>query len=85
MYADDTVIYFSAKCCQDIEYHLNADLGNLAEWFNIKYLTLNILKLLFGSERRLQTCQGVKLVIEHENLECEDSSIWPLVLSFIRI
>ena len=34
MYADDIVIYFSANCCQNIEYHLNADLANLAEWFN---------------------------------------------------
>ena len=30
MYADDTVIYFSANCCQNIEYDLNADLANLA-------------------------------------------------------
>ena len=28
---------------------------------------------MFGGDRRLQTCQGVKLVIDHENLECEDS------------
>ena len=41
MYADDTVIYFSANCCQNIEHHLNADLANLAEWFNNNYLTLN--------------------------------------------
>ena len=31
MYADDTVVYFSANCCQNIEYNLNADLANLAE------------------------------------------------------
>ena len=31
MYTEDTVIYFSANCCQNIEYHLNADLANLAE------------------------------------------------------
>ena len=76
MYADDTVIYFSANCCQNIEYHLNADLANLAEWFNNNYMTLNTSKskfVLFGGDRRLQTCQGIKLVIDHENLECEDS------------
>ena len=76
MYADDTVIYFSANCCQNIEYHLNADLANLAEWFNNHYLTLNTSKskfVLVGGDRRLQTCQGVKLVIDRENLECEDS------------
>ena len=65
MYADDTVIYFSANCCHTIEYHLNADLTNLAEWFNNNYLTLNTSKskfVLFGGDRRLQTCQGIKLV-----------------------
>ena len=44
MYADDTAIYFSANCCQNIEYHLNADLVNLAEWFNNNYRTLNTSK-----------------------------------------
>ena len=76
MYADDTVIYFSANCCQNIEYHLNADLANLAEWFNNYYLTANTSKsrfVLFGGDRRLQTCQGINLVIDHENLESEDS------------
>ena len=77
MYADDTVIYFSANFCQNIEYHLNADLANLAEWFNNNYLTLNTSKsklVLFGGDRRLQTCQGIELVIDHENLESEDSN-----------
>ena len=76
MNADDTMIYFSANCCQNIEYHQNADLANLAEWFNNNYLTLNTSKskfVLFGGDRRLQTCEGVKLVIDQENLECEDS------------
>ena len=76
MYADDTVINFSANCCQNIEYHLNADLANLAEWFNNYYLTANTSKsrfVLFGGDRRLQTCQGINLVIDHENLESEDS------------
>ena len=76
MYADDTVIYFSVNSCQNIEYHLNADLTNLAKWFNNNYLTLNTSKSKFalsGGDRRLQTCQGIKLVIDHENLECEDS------------
>ena len=76
MYADDTVVYFSANCCQNIEYNLNADLANLAERFNNNYLTLNTSKskfVLFGGDRRLQTCQGIELVIDHENLESEDS------------
>ena len=44
MFADDTVIYFSANCCQNIEHHLNADLANLAEWFNnyLKYIEIEV-------------------------------------------
>ena len=55
---------------------MNADLANLAEWFNNYYLTANTSKsrfVLFGGDRRLQTCQGINLVIDHENLESEDS------------
>ena len=76
MCAEDTVVYFSANCCKNIEYNLNADLANLAEQFNNNYLTLNTSKskfVLFGGDRRLQTCQGIELVIDHENLESEDS------------
>ena len=54
MYADDKVIYFSANCCQNIEYHLNTDLANLAEWFNNNYLTLHTSKskfVMFGGDR----------------------------------
>ena len=52
------------------------DLANLAEWFNNNYLTLNTPKskfVLFEGDRRWQICQGVKLVIDHENLESKDS------------
>ena len=76
MYADDTVIYFCGKYCREVEYHLNIDLANLAEWFNSNYLTLNISKskfVLFGSNRKLQTCQGINLTIDDENLESADS------------
>ena len=77
MYADDTVIYFSANCCQNIEYHLNTDLANLAEWFNNKYLTLKTSKskfVLFGVDRRLQNCQGIELVIDQETLRVKMQS-----------
>ena len=52
------------------------DLANLAEWFNNNYLTLNTPKskfVLFEGDRTWQICQGVKLVIDHENLESKDS------------
>ena len=49
---------------------------DLAEWFNNNYLSLNTLKLkfaLFGADRRLHTCQGIKLVTDRENMESEES------------
>ena len=55
---------------------MNADLANLAEWMNNNYLTLNTSKskfVLFGGDNRMKTCQGIKLVIDHENLESKDS------------
>ena len=64
------------NCYQNIKHPLNADLTNLAELFNNNYLYSNTLKskfVLFGGDRRLQTCQGIRLVIDHENLKSEDS------------
>ena len=41
------VLQDSACKRHNIEYHLNADLANLAEWFNKNYLTLNTSKSKF--------------------------------------
>ena len=62
MYADDTVIYFSANCCQNIEYHLSADLANLAEWFNNNYLTLNTSKSKFVLFEVIEGCKPAKVL-----------------------
>ena len=56
-YADDTLIYYSAKSPQDIEIILNEDLKSASTWFNDNLLTLNYTKskfVLFGSSRRLK-------------------------------
>ena len=79
MYADDTVTYFSANCCQNIEYHLNADLANLAESFNNNYLTVNTSKskfLLLGDNRRLPLITKTLRVKIQLSIQ---------VLSFLRI
>ena len=76
MYADDTVLYYGGKSCHEIESHLNADLGKLAHWFDNNYLTLNTSKskfVLFGSNRKLQSCHDVKLVMHNVCLENSDS------------
>ena len=38
---------------------------------DLKYVEIEV--RIVWCDRRLQTCQGIKLVIDHENLECEDS------------
>ena len=48
---------------------------NVVEWINNNYQTSNTSKcrfVSFGGDSRLKTCQGIKLVIDHENLESED-------------
>ena len=84
MYADDPVVYFSAHCCQNIEYRLNADLTNVVEWINNNYQTSNTSKckfVSFGGDSRLKTCEGITLVIDHENLESEDLIKYLVVVS----
>ena len=59
-----------------IESHLNADLGKLAHWFDNNYLSLNTSQskfVLFGSNRKLQSCHDVNLVMNNACLENSDS------------
>ena len=56
LYADDTVIYCSLTCTQDLQDKLNSDLQSLCQWFNSNLLTLNVSKCKFevyGSSRKL--------------------------------
>ena len=56
MYADDTVIFFSAPLISEIELHLNLELINLSEWLSTNYLILNLKKtefMVFGTHRSL--------------------------------
>ena len=41
MYADDTVIFFSAPLISEIELHLNLELINLSAWLSTNKLILN--------------------------------------------
>ena len=38
---------------------------------DLKYIEIQV--RIFGGDSRLKTCQGIQLVIDHENLESEDS------------
>ena len=52
MYADDTVIFFSAPLILKIELQLNLELINLSEWLSTNKLILNLKKtefMVFGT------------------------------------
>ena len=58
-YADDTVIYTSAKSKDDIERFLQEDFKSLAEWLELNDLVINLKKgktecVLFGTPQRLK-------------------------------
>ena len=56
MYADDTVIFFSAALISEIELRLNLELIDLSEWLSTNKLILNLKKtefMVFGTHQRL--------------------------------
>ena len=56
MYADDTVIFFSAPQISEIELQLNLELINLSEWLSTNRLILSLKKtefMVFGTHQRL--------------------------------
>jgi len=58
MYADDTVLLYSAKHIDEIEFHLNKDLDLVNDWVKVNGLTLNPAKtqfMIFGTPQRLAT------------------------------
>jgi len=66
LYADDTVIYTSAKDAATLESQLNIDLQIISKCFFDNLLTLNENKckfVLFGSAQKLKTFQNFSLRI----------------------
>ena len=43
-FADDTTVFSSAKCIDDLYKNMNSDLGDLANWFKANRLALNVNK-----------------------------------------
>ena len=76
LYADDTLIHYSAKTVQDIETYLNIDLQTVSQWLQSNLLTLNCDKsrfVLFGSTRRLKSLNAVSIKINDSPLEHANS------------
>lgn len=72
LYADDTLIYYSAKSTQDVQTFLKEDLESASLWLQSYLLTLNCSKtrfLLFGSKRRLKSSRTIAIPINDSPLE----------------
>ena len=62
LYADDTVIYTTAKSQQEIENNLTEDFGRVADWLEENDLVTNMKKgktecMLFGKKQRKKMLQ----------------------------
>jgi hypothetical protein len=69
LYADDTLIYVSAKTANEVETFLNEDLQSVAEWLSSNLLTLNCEKsklLLFGSKQRLKSFNSISIKVNNQ-------------------
>ena len=74
MYADDTVIFFSAPLISEIELELNLGLINLSEWLCTNKLILNLKNtelMVFGTHQRLcrQDIDGAHIMLGGESVK----------------
>ena len=74
MYADDTVIFFSAAQISEIELQLNLELINQSEWLSTNILNLNLKNtefMVFGTHQRLccQDIDGAHITLGRESVK----------------
>ena len=72
LYADDTVLMFASTSIQEIQDCLSSDLQFASGWFRQNKLHLNVSKCkwtLFGTEKRLKTCEVPDIKIDSNSLE----------------
>ena len=79
LYADDTVLFCSAKTTNELKQKLNSDLQNLSRWFGANRLTLNTSEfkfMVFGSNAKLVKLQNINLLINNNPLNRVDSFMY---------
>ena len=73
LYADDTTLFVSGKCVQNIQAQLTDDLDAVNQWLNVNGLTLNATKtktMLSRTQRNVSKVNmGLNLKIGRESLE----------------
>ena len=76
LFADDSVIYYSGKNCNELQNEMNEDLALVKEWLNDHRLTLNITKSKFvvvGGKQQLKRFKDMTLKIKEDELSRETS------------
>ena len=74
LYADDTLLYYSAKSTTELEAKINADLQSLSHWLNNNLLTLNHEKTKFMIfTNRRQSFINVNITIQNKKVSQEKS------------
>ena len=78
LYADDTLLYYSAKSTTELEAKINTDLQSLSHWLNNNLLTLNYEKTKFMIfTNRKQSFINVNITIQNEKVSKEKSIKYP--------
>ena len=72
MYADDTVLFFSARCPKVIETTLNSQLSIVNDWLQDNFLFLNVKKIkvvLFGTSGNLAKVDNFTITIGQKQIK----------------
>ena len=76
LYADDTLLYYSARTMTDLESKINTDLESLSDWLNNNLLTLNNNKtkfMIFSNKKQSQSHPDVTITVQSKKIEREGS------------
>ena len=74
LYADDTLLYHSARTVADLQHKINTDLESLSHWLNNNLLTLNNEKtkfMLFSNKKQAHSHPDVTITMQNENIQRE--------------
>ena len=72
LYTDNTAVYYSSSSYVDVMLALRIEADNLTQWLRVNKLTLNVAKtkyMLFGTKRKLDHIQPMKLSANNEEIE----------------
>ena len=70
LYADDTLLYYSAKSVKDLQAIINDDLQSLSHWLNDSLLTLNYdkTKFMIFTNRQRSTPSDINITINNKTV-----------------